>query len=231
MRKLLVLTVLFAGLLLVSCGEDGSPTTADLTVDGASLLRLVNNDTLIYLRTDTAVYIDSTYHYDVTESFDTITITGSGDEWVFRRGADPGINVKIGSQSVLLAGYRRNDDTVEIVTYFAEPPTLVHRSLSAGDTWTGYTPSYTSASGSLRMPLYFANFGFHFERTYVGVEPVTVTSGEYNAYKYESDLFINAGDSLPVAHVVEYYALNLGLVRVQFRGGGLIRTLSLVDPS
>jgi hypothetical protein len=163
--------------------------------------------------------------------FDTITVTGSGDQWVFRHDSDPGINIKIGSQSVLVEGYRRNDDTVEIVTYFAEPPALLHRNLSPGDSWTGYTPSYTSASGSLRMPLYFANFGFHFERTYVGVEPVTVTSGEYSAHKYRAELFINPGDSLPVARIVEYYVRNLGLVRVQFRGGGLIRTLSLVHPS
>jgi len=227
--RLLLILLLGCLLTLTSCGEEGGPTSASQNLDGASLLGLTNNHTLRYLKTDTLVYIDSTYHFDITEDTVQFVITGSANEWVIRAEDDRGLNIELDAQSVLLAGFRRIEDSVEVAYFFANRPAKVHRALTPGDSWTGYTPSFTTATGSLRLPLYFANFGFYFSRTYEGVESISAATGDYAAHKYHSDLFLNQDDQSPVALVDEHYAPNVGLVRLQFRGGGLVRTLSLIQ--
>jgi hypothetical protein len=229
MRRL----VIFAILLLpaagfIGCGEEGAPSGPDRVADGAALLRLVDGDTLRYFRVDTIVTIDSMYHIRTDQGTMEITIDGAGDDWVFRHGSDPAINVKRTPTAVLVSGYWRHDDSTENIVYFTEPSILVKRSLVLNETWEGYTPSFSTPLGSRRVPVYFANFGFYFVKTYRGTEPVTVPGGTYTAHRYETELYLNAGDSLAVAQVTEHYVYNLGLVRSRFEGGGLTRVLVLV---
>jgi len=229
MRKLL--SVLVISLIFAACGCDDDSTGIDDAIDAATFVALVDNDTLVYLQIDTVVTIDSTYTVVVTQDFFQVTVHEDDGQWIFRHDGDPALNILIGAEAAMLNAYWRQDDTTEIVTYFAEPPVLLHRELIVGDTWSGYTPSYTGANGSLRLPIYFANFGFHFVKTFVGPETVTITAGQFAAYRYDMELFINTDDSLPVANVTEYYARDIGLVRLVWRGGGLTRVLSLVRDS
>ena len=216
---------------LAGCGEEDPVSGPDRVSDGAALLRLVDGDTLRYFRVDTTVTIDSMYHIETDQGTMQIVIEGDGEDWVFRHGSDPAINVRRSGEAVLISGYWRHDDSTENIVYFAEPSVLVKRDLVPGQWWDGYTPSFSTPQGSRRVPVYFANFGFYFVKTYRGTESVTVPMGTFTAHRYDTELFVHGGDSTAVARVAEHYVYNLGLVRSRFEGGGLTRTIVMVGDS
>ncbi len=225
--SLVALGILFV-MFLVGCGEEEGPT-APVPLDGAMLVGLAANDTLRYYQVDSVVTIDTTYRVDVTEQEFIATTSGGGDEFVYSFGREPLVNVLRTAESVLINGYWRSDESTLVITYFADPPVLLHRNLVPGDTWDGYMPSYSVPPDYSRLPIYFAHFGFYFQKTYQGTEHVIVPSGEYTAHRYDSRLYINPGDSVAAAIVTEHFVPNFGLVRYTFRGGGLTRVLARVE--
>ena len=86
---------------------------------------------------------------------------------------------------------------------------------------------YTSDSGSRRFAFVYGYFGFHSRKTYRGTAQVFVPGFAGEAHRFDVELFINPGDSLPVASAVEYYASGTGLVKWEFHGEGFTRVLVL----
>ncbi|MEA2030696.1 MAG: hypothetical protein U9N55_03760 [candidate division Zixibacteria bacterium] len=211
--------------LLVSCGEESSsPTQTDGSIDGASLLGLVDGGTLTYLQSDTVVTPD--YLIETSETMITVSVSGSDDDWIISHNNHSPITLKLSLESVLVNSYQYGDSTI----YFPEPPALLKREISEEQTWSGYTPVYSDSLGEERYTDIFINYGFSFNKTYKGTELVTVTAGEFDAYRFDVELFLEQDDSTPVANITEYYAKDIGLVKYQLKNAaGLTRVLSLIE--
>jgi len=232
MNRLFICAIgICAGCLLLGCGEDDVILSPLERLDGASLLGLVNNRTLIYLQTDTVVSFDPTYSVTVTTSSQVIKINGSGSDWMIKDGDNPLINLKLTNESVIQNGYWRTVDDHDSLFYFAEPPILMARSLASERSWEGYTPFYETDTSSLSLLFYYAYFGFHFEKQFVDNVHLLLPAGSFDAYRFDVSLFVNSSDTIPVVRISEYYAPAIGLVKLHLRGGALSRTLSLVDVS
>lgn len=218
-----------AGYLLLGCGKENVVTSPLDHLDGASLLGLVNNRTMNYLQTDTIVLIDSTYSVTVTTSSRVIKISGGGNGWIIKDGDLPLVNLKLTNESVIQNGYWRAVDGHDSLFYFAAPPVVMHRSLSGGGGWDGYTPSYETDSSSLVLLFYYCYFGFFFEKQYAENVHLLLPAGSFDTYRFDVDLFVNPSDTTPVVQIKEYYAPAVGLVKLHLKAGALKRTLSLVE--
>ncbi len=226
-RRSIVLIVLLV-LSVAGCGSDGSRNTTGSSSDALTWLGLVDGRTLTYFQIDSLVTLDPSYQLTVTQSTFDISISGSGDDWVINRPQKPGINLKLGSNSALINGFW-HFGTTSTLTYFAQPIIVMPRYPIINKTWSGFTPFYVGDSGNQSIPFYIANFGFYFDKTFKGVETVLVTAGEFDANRFDVLLYANEFDTAPVAEISEFYVPSIGIVKKVMRGGGLTRTLVLID--
>jgi hypothetical protein len=232
MKLLPVLILITVALLGLGCGEDQvSPNASNSpsAANAASLMGLHSGRTLMYLQTDTVVSVDSVYDVEVKAANMTVVMDGSDDDWIVVIDEHPIMNLKVSDGALLMNGYWTNEGGSDVLHYFASPPILIERTLSKETGWTGYTPFFTTGSTDQVRAIYTAYFGFHFIRRYIGVEEVTVPAGIFDAHRLEVELFLRPWDTAPAATAVEHYASGVGLVRLQWRGGSLNRTLSLYD--
>jgi len=220
-------------LFVAGCGEESSTPASSSGLggsDGANLLGLTNNRTLTYLQTDTIVVVDSTYEVTVPPPVtNVVKVSGSSKDWVVDVNDVPALNFKLTNQSVLLNGYWDQREGHNSLFYFAVPPIIMNRSLKANDPWAGYTPFFGTETENQRRPIYNCYFGFFFTRTYIGREEVIVPAGQFQAWRFEVELFTGEFDQVPSATVVEHYVSGTGLARLHWRGGSLNRTLSLIS--
>jgi len=213
-------------ILLVGCDNNSSVTSTAL--DGLSLLGLVDGRTLNYLQTDTIFYANP-FNIEVTTSNQTIKITGSDDDWIIHNNDQPLINLKITSSSIIQNGYWRKVNGVDSIFYFAAPPIIIKRSLSAHQSWQEFTPLYQSDSSQEMLPFYYAYFGFYSDKEYADTEEVLTPAGGFTAYRYDVKLYLNQNDETSIATASEFYVPHVGLVQWHFNSGALKRTLTLIN--
>ncbi|MDH4157271.1 MAG: hypothetical protein OEW00_08350 [candidate division Zixibacteria bacterium] len=217
-------------MLLPGCGEDdGVSSQPPGYVNGLTLMGLVDNRSLQYIQTDTTTSFDPVYSVTVATVSKTIRIAGAGDEWIVMQADSPLINLRVTDESVIQNGYWQRDNDVDSLFYIPIPPVVMMRSLWPQRSWEGFTPRLAAGETEVMLPFYYSNFGFSFTRTFADRRSLLVPAGSFETYHFSVDLFANPYDSLPAAHVDEYYAPGVGLVRLSLRGGPLVRTLSLVD--
>ncbi|MEW5995265.1 MAG: hypothetical protein AB1744_12860 [Candidatus Zixiibacteriota bacterium] len=213
---------------LAGCGED-DPVASVESLDGLSLLGLVNNRALTYLQTDTVVTIDSTYDVRVTTSSEVVRLSTSAGNWTVADGSLPVLSLKVSGDKVILNGYWRKVDGMDSLFHFPTPPILMSRSVETMVPWEGFTPFFDSDSTSIARFFYYAYFGFYFTKEYRGAEELVLPAGSFTAHRFDVDLFVNQSDTIPAVRVSEYYATSVGLVKLHLQGGPLTRILSLVD--
>lgn len=230
MNKLLkpILTV-FLFLLLFGCGSNNdSVTPASEFVNGASLLGLVNGRTINYLQTDTVISIEP-FKIDIITTNQTIKITGSGDDWIIQDNDQLLINLKVTTTSVIQNGYWRKVNAQDSIFYFAAPPVLMMRSLTKSIDWDDFTPFYKTDTSQEMLPFYYSYFGFNYTKEFIGIEEIITPAGAFNAYRFDVSLFVNFNDVSPIATVSEFYAPNIGLVKLNFSSGPLRRSLTMIS--
>lgn len=225
-RLLIIAIVLLAGIL--GCSDD-DPIGPGAGVSGGALLGLIHGHTLEYFQTDSiTTYVDDGNGHlvrtvSVINQVVTISIIQEGDNWIIREGADKVLNLKISGPYVINNGYYDSDTLI----YFQIPAKVMKNTIVPDQPWSSAFESFAPAADSSSTPFYFTYFGFHFSKTYEEIEEVLVPSGVYYALRFEVDLFLTASDVIPSAHVTEYFAPNVGLVKLRFEDGGFVRTLSL----
>jgi hypothetical protein len=229
------LRALIAGLtaaviLLPGCGEDdGVSSQSPGYVNGLTLMGLADGRTLQYIRTDSTTSFDPVYDVSVTVEPETIRIAGTGDEWIVMQSDSPLINLRVTDEAIIQNGYWQTVNDVDSLFYIPVPPVVMMRSLWSQRSWQGFTPRLAAGETEVMLPLYYSNFGFSFTRMFTDRQSVLVPAGSFETYHFSVDLFANPYDSVPAAHVDEYYAPGVGVVQLSLRGGPLVRTLSLVD--
>ncbi len=227
---LIVIIGLFAGFFGHGCSEDTPLLTPPLEqLDGAALLGLQDNRTLSYLQVDSVITIDSAYHVTVTTSVKTITLSGGGNDWIVRSDSQAILNLKLTDEAVIQTGYWRKIDGNDSLIYFSEPVVVMPRSLSSQPEWSGFTPFFNDGDGDIAYLFYYSYFGFFFEKHLVDTVTVLLPAGSFATYRFDTELFVASGDTIPLVQVSEYYSPDRGLVKLTLRGGALRRTLSLTD--
>ncbi|MFZ5979427.1 MAG: hypothetical protein ACOYVF_02240 [Candidatus Zixiibacteriota bacterium] len=228
-KKITLIMILILALSWTGCDEnDSDEGLSPTSVEGLNLLGLVNNRSLYYFQLDTTTLVPS-FEVEIDSLFRTINIAGSGTGWVVSDDDQPLINLLITNHYILQNGYWQDAGAVDSLYYFPIPSVLMMRSFENSVPWKDYTPPLATDSGNIHYPFYYSYFGFYFEKTFVGTEQLVLTPGEFTAYRFDTDLYLNRTDTVPVATATEYYTPNIGLIKLVFTGQGLKRYLYLVS--
>jgi len=227
--RVLILLATVAILIMAGCSEDGSSTTRSRSsgIDGANLIGLTSDRVLTFLQTDTIT--DSSLTVSVSTQQRTISVTGSGNDWIISDANQPLANLRVNDESITLNGYWHDNGGSDTLSYFPVPPVLMQRDLKSGLAWEGYTPEINLGNGNEPLAFAFCYFGFFFTKQFVGQELIQLPAGSFEAYHFEVELRRGYADSLPVAYAHEYYDSTVGLVQLNFRGGPTNHTLSLIS--
>lgn len=218
---------------LAGCGTESSTKTYENIPDGLTLMSLKDNQTMVYLQTDTDYVFDPYFKVRDTTYVRSIGIAipsggGTFDRVIFDD-QTPVISLRITDRNILVNGFYRDVDGNDSLFPFHDPAVIMPRQLATNQTWEDLTNSYEDSGASRQLPFYFANYGFYCRKTFVGTAHLLLTNDEYNAYQFDLELFAQETDSIPVATVTEYYSPSVGLVKLIFRGGSLIRVLTLLE--
>jgi len=222
---IMILLALYLGL---ACDEKNNPADSEETTEGLNLLGLVNNRTLNYFQIDTVTLIPS-FDIEIDSSNFTIRISGAGNNWVIKDHEQPLINMLVSNNYILQNGFWRDINGTDTLFYFPLPSVVMMRSFQTNTYWDDITPRLTTDTGDIRYPFYNCYFGFYYEKAYVGTKALTLTPGEFTAYRFDVNLYLNQTDSLPVATASEYYSPSVGLVKIIFNGQGLKRNIYLIS--
>lgn len=237
-----MLTRLFISLifisLLLACSSN-NPSGPDPGISAASMLGLTDGRALQYSQIDTTI----TFTYDpdispdpirvVSDTTQTRTITISQDEsnWIIQDGLTPKLNLIVSGDYVLHNGFYSNLGAGDTLVYFQTPAILMSNSPALDDSWSYSTGPYETVNDSLTINFYLAYFGYHATKTFVGKEEIIVTAGAFKTYRFEVDLFLGSLNTMPVAHATEWFAADIGLIKLRFEDSGFIRTLVLLQKS
>jgi hypothetical protein len=196
-------------------------------------MSLKDNQTMVYLQTDTDYVFDPYFEVRDTTYVRSIGIaipSGGGTyDRVILNDQTPVISLRITDRNILVNGYYSDVGGIDSLFPFHDPAIIMPRQLATGRTWEDLTGPYGAAGSPRQLPFYFANYGFYCRKTFVGTAHLLLTNDEYNTYQFDLELFVLETDSIPVATVTEYYAPSVGLVKLIFRGGSLIRVLTLLE--
>lgn len=230
----LYIIVMLTIVLVGGCGEDGNnnpaPTSSAppvTTPDGISLLGLSDGRVLSYLVTDTVTLLYPTYIVDVATSSLNVTISGANQDWQIKRDSIPVVNIKVTANTVLFNGYWQNVNGQDSLFYFSVPSITMVKDFEETSSWEGYCPSFADSA----RVFYSTYFGFYFTKKFAGTERLYLPAGEFDAYRFDIQLFDSEQKKDVVINLSEHYAPGVGLVQLTLRGGALIRTLSLIDVS
>ncbi len=228
------LSIIILSFFFINCGEDNILTDNNtnpeesLTTyeDGFNLMGFANGRNLNYLKIDTVTSLDSTYSIDVTSSLITFSFSGNNEDWILKKEEVPYNNLKVSEFSILLNGYWRTIDDTEVINYFSVPPMIMPREITKDISWSGYFPPIDNDSTFL---FYNAYYGFYFDKQFVGIERIIIPAGEFDAYRFDVDLFDSEFSNSSVIQIQEYYVPFLGMVKHQLTGGPLKQIMSLID--
>jgi len=230
-RLTYILVFALATLVLFSgCDDDSTIVSSSDLVDASRLFGFSDGRVFNYLQTDTLTTVDP-FLITITEIHQVVRISGDGDDWVIWDNNTPLVNLKITANDIIQNGYWREVDGYDSLFYFAAPPVVVPRRLAVGTPWDDYTPHFVTESEQVMLPFCYANFGFYFTRELVGIEEVLTPYGAFNAHRFDVSLYVAQSDEEPIATSVEYFAPDVGLVKLNFSSGPLQRSLAIVSYS
>lgn len=227
-KKIALLLILLTAAGWVGCDDDSDESLSPTAVEGLNLMGLANNRALYYFQLDTTTLVPS-FDIEIDSAYRTVNITGTGTDWIISDDGQPVVNLLVTENYILQNGFWRDAGASDSLHYFPIPSVLMVREFETAGLWDDYTPVLTTDSGDIHYPFYYTNFGFYYEKEYIGTEHLILTPGEFTAYRFETALYLNRTDTVPVATVTEYYAPGIGLIKMIFSGQGLKRHLYLVN--
>lgn len=219
MHRLHILTLVTAGLIIIGavfgCSDSDDPTAPVVFPDGSALLganhdhqlRYVIYDSILTVLPDSQIIVKDTSYLD-------IGITGGQNETVVMsvNGEDHDL-FTIAGAGVLHSGQIRTDIIPRDTLFYYPTPMILPRQFR-DEPWQIFTPAYVADSAQIKRSLLFLNYGYLTEREYVEPVEVILPTGSYNAYYYQSLIYDDEMAVLPVMTADEYYAPDVGLVKL-----------------
>lgn len=223
-----LVAILALFVMTVGCGDDAALNQGPQGIPGSSnLLGLVDGRTMDYIRIDSTVTWLPYYSLSVDTGTQTIRISGSENDWIIYDNATPIINLKVSEPFTLHNGYWSKVGGLDALVTYPVPSVVVDARVSPGDEWESTVPIFTSDSGQVRFPFYYAYFGFHVRKQYTGIQELILPGYAGDAHRFDVKLFTGPADSLPIASAIEFYVGGAGMVKWEFHGDGFSRVLNI----
>jgi hypothetical protein len=217
MCRIFLLIVMMLLMTVVGCDKSSESTPPENNPDGANLLGLTRDHQLHYVIYDSIVSISfddpDTVYFD-TSYLDLQIALGQSNQVELNINGVPHDLLTIDDLGVLHSGQIRPAAQPPDTLFFYPTPIIMPRILSHGTTWYIESPPFTGDSGDVKRTLLYFNYGYFTERRYVGRENVILPTSSYEAYHFQSLLFYDEYSSDTLINVDEYYAANVGLVKL-----------------
>ncbi len=228
--KRVLLCAISLVILVAGCSNSSDPVAPVDFAGGADLLGLSSAHELRYVIHDSTVVYFPIYSVDVDTLEVTLQITPGAVNTVELSLDNVAHDLlTVDNIGVLHSGQIRPDETPEDTLFFISTPVILPQNLVIGDTRTITTPSFINNGESERLALFFINYGYTNYRTFHGLTEVIVPISSYNAYHFQSVLFLDDSATDTVMVSDEYYAPGVGLVRMETRAAGTTRSITLLE--
>jgi hypothetical protein len=201
--------------------------------DAASILGLNTARTLEYQIIDSIVTVIPDYSVDIDTTYVMLEVNPGGDGRVkISAGGAPHDILRVASSVILHSAQIYFDGGGGVDTLFFVPtPELMPRELNPGAVWSYSTPEFTTVSGGERRAFFFLNYGYYTTRTFVGPKEVVVPADAFNAFHFTAELYLSESGTNPLITNDEYFAPDIGLVRMISRSGPSTRIVTLINHS
>jgi hypothetical protein len=98
-----------------------------------------------------------------------------------------------------------------------------------GSAWSIESPPFATDSGEVRRTLLYFNYGYFTWRRYVGKETIVLPTSSYDTYHFQSFLFSDISSIDTLINTDEYYAPNIGPVKIIARFDRSQRLILLLE--
>jgi len=228
-----VVLIALAVLMLAASGCDKSTDPVEVVPfpPGDKLLGLTGDHTLHYIVYDSTVVYYPAYSVNVDTTDMMVDIThGQGNQ--YRLSIDGAAHdlLTVDTRGVLHSGQIRSYIIPQDTVFYVPTPVLMPAPMSSVTPWTVATPEVMTASGEERRSLLFLNYGFFTQRTFEAIADVILPTSSYTAYRFQALLFYDENtvdDTLMI--IDEYYAVDVGLVKLEAHSDNSHRLIILLD--
>lgn len=216
--------------VIVGCNGSSDPTAPVTFAGGVELLGLTDTHELRYVIYDSTITYLPVYSVTVDTTETTMQIT-PGQGGTVELGIDNIAHdlLTIDDIGVLHSGQIRPAAIPEDTIIFFPTPVVMRQNLTVGETLGVTSPAYLQDSVSRRMSLFFLNYGYHTLRTFVGKTQIVVPISSYDAYHFTTAIMLDADATDTVMTCDEYYAPDVGLVKMEARAPGSRRLIILLE--
>ncbi|MEZ5360153.1 MAG: hypothetical protein R3F48_15155 [Candidatus Zixiibacteriota bacterium] len=217
-------------IVLTGCSSSSDPTAPVNFAGGSVLLGLTGAHELRYVIYDSTITYLPVYSVTVDTTEVTMQIT-PGQNSTYELGIDGDAHdlLTVDAIGVLHSGQILPDAIPEDTLIFYPTPVLMRQSLTVGAINAVTSPYYMDNGTARRMSLFFLNYGYHTLRKFVGQSQIVVPIASYNAYHFQTALMLDENATDTVMTCDEYYAPNVGLVKMEARAPGSHRLIILLE--
>ena len=230
MRIMITIIVAAALIIAIGCSNASDPVSPENLAGGAELMGLTTNHALRYVIYDSTVTYFPYYTIVVDTTNTTMQITRGQNNSV-ALGFDNVAHdlLTVDNLGVLHSGQIRPTATPPDTLFFIPTPVLVPALYTAGTVQSVTSPPYRVGSEDEKLALLFLYYGYHAERKFIGREQVVVPVSSYNAYHFQTQIFLDESSSDTLMSADEYYAAGVGLVKMIMRAAGTKRLIVLLE--
>jgi hypothetical protein len=225
MWRLVFILLMLLMILPSGCDKSSEPPEEVSFPDSADLLGLRRNHTLEYIIYDSLV----TYFPDYAVSVDTTELVldiapGEKNQVELSVNGAPRDVLTIDALGILHTA-RIDPQAIPPDTQFFTPtPVIMPRHYTSGSTWSVVSPQYDSKASIL-----YLYDGYFTQRKFMEKTDVILPTSSYEAFHFRSHLFVDEASPDTLVTVDEYYAADVGLIRLLSRAGGSRRLIILLD--
>lgn len=217
--------------LAVGCDRSSDSSPEENNPDAAYLLGLNRNHELRYIVYDSIVTVspDSTTVTLDTTVLDIAITRGSGNEVELAASGLPHDLLTVDPSGILHSGQIRPAAMPPDTLFFYPTPVIMPRSFVIGGTWSFVSPPYRQGADEVRKTLLYLTYGFFTERRYLGRVDLILPTSSYSTYHFRSALFDDESSLDTLMTIDEYYAAEVGPVKMLSRFGRSRRLIILLD--
>ncbi len=224
--------ILILLLIFVSgCSKSDEATQPVIYPSAASLLGLTRNHQLDYIIFDSLVTV---WPDSVTVVHDTNGLTigiarGTGNQFTLSVGGTPQSLLLTDPLGVMHAGQIRLQAIPPDTIRYFPTPLLLPNQYHTGIVWSYSTPDFAGSGTAEKKTALYLNHGYRTERSFQGNELILLPSGSFSTYHFKSILFLDDSSADTAMIVDEFFAPDIGPVKIEARFGLSQRLIILLD--
>jgi len=215
---------------LSSCNRSSDPSIPTTYPSAQSILGLTRDHQLHYLVFDSIVSYVPYYRVEVDTNEFILTVTRGTDQTVaLSYDGRPRDLLAIDNVGVLHSGQIRPDAAPPDTLFYVPTPVIIPQNYYGLSSHALYTPLLMTDSGYQRLSTLFFNYGFFTRRTFLQETQIVLPTSSYTAYRFRAYLFLDDTVADTAMVVDEFYAAEVGLVKLDAVASGMHRLIILLE--